>query len=125
LRREVSDATDGERDRATHAKVIEIANRPANKSGEVVAGTELAILARQNDRLHVDVPCYMATTVRAVPTLHDLSSRVEVCVDGIPTKLCALRLEATEPGARRRFLLLHGNPSHIDHFAASSTTPLA
>ncbi len=33
-----------------------------------------------------------------------------------PVRVCAVHLAATKPEAKRRFLLLHGNPSHLHHF---------
>jgi pimeloyl-ACP methyl ester carboxylesterase len=51
--------------------------------------------------------------------LHDAARAVDIPVDGRSVRVCALRLPATGAAARRRFLLLHGNPSHIDHFAAN------
>lgn len=41
---------------------------------------------------------------------------VELSVDGATLRVWARKLSATAPQARRRFLLLHGNPSRIAHF---------
>lgn len=50
-----------------------------------------------------------------MPSLHDSAAWVEVTVLGERIRISALHLART--GGTRRFLLLHGNPSHIDHFA--------
>jgi pimeloyl-ACP methyl ester carboxylesterase len=52
-----------------------------------------------------------------MPSLHDRAVFVEVDVSGERVRLSTLHLPALEGG--RRFLLLHGNPSHMDHFAAN------
>ncbi len=36
-----------------------------------------------------------------------------------PVRVCAVHYPATHEAAKRRFLLLHGNPSHLHHFSAN------
>lgn len=49
--------------------------------------------------------------------LHESASHVEVQVDGVPVQLWARRFAPTRADAKRKILLIHGNPAHIDHFA--------
>ena len=51
-------------------------------------------------------------------SLHDRAALVDLEVDGERVRLSALHLRASGSGARR-FLLVHGNPSHMEHFAAN------
>ena len=41
---------------------------------------------------------------------------IDVIVDGVAVRLWARRFSATDPAASHRFVLLHGNPSRIEHF---------
>lgn len=54
-----------------------------------------------------------------IDSLDETSRYVEVPVNGVRTRLWARTLPATSPLARRRFLLLHGNPSHGDHWESN------
>ncbi len=56
-----------------------------------------------------------ATT--ALGTVADGRESATVTVDGIDVTLDLARWPAASPAAHRRFLLVHGNPGHLEHFA--------
>jgi pimeloyl-ACP methyl ester carboxylesterase len=53
---------------------------------------------------------------RRAMSLYELAREVEVRVDGRPQRLCAVQLRGRRDEGRQ-FLLLHGNPSHLEQFA--------
>lgn len=55
-----------------------------------------------------------------MPSLHECAQQIELTVASArePVRISSLHLRATGAGGRR-FLLVHGNPSHMEHFAAN------